>query len=33
MAGKDFEFEDRGEVAMKGFEQPVRAWAVSWESS
>jgi class 3 adenylate cyclase len=31
VAGKDFEFEDRGEVELKGFDQPVRAWAVSWE--
>ena len=30
VAGKDFEFEDRGEVALKGFEEPVRAWAVRW---
>ncbi len=30
VAGKDFEFEDRGEVELKGFEQPVRAWAVRW---
>ncbi len=32
VAGKDFEFEDRGEVELKGFDQPVRAWAVHWES-
>jgi len=31
VAGKDFEFEDRGEVELKGFEEPVRAWAVSWD--
>ena len=31
VAGKDFEFEDRGEVELKGFDQPVRAWAVGWE--
>jgi class 3 adenylate cyclase/pimeloyl-ACP methyl ester carboxylesterase len=30
VAGKDFEFEDRGEVELKGFDQPVRAWAVRW---
>ena len=30
VAGKDFEFEDRGEVDLKGFDEPVRAWAVSW---
>jgi class 3 adenylate cyclase len=28
---KDFEFEDRGLVELKGFEEPVRAWAVRWE--
>ena len=31
VAGKDFEFEDRGEVELKGFEQPLRAWAVCWD--
>jgi class 3 adenylate cyclase len=31
VAGKDFEFEDRGEVELKGFDQPVRAWAVRWD--
>lgn len=31
VAGKDFEFEDRGEVELRGFEQPVRAWAVRWD--
>ena len=31
VAGKDFEFEDRGEVALKGFDQPLRAWAVRWK--
>ena len=30
VAGKDFEFEDGGEVELKGFDQPVRAWAVRW---
>ena len=29
--GKDFEFADQGEVALKGFEEPVRAWAVAWQ--
>ena len=29
--GKDFEFVDQGEVALKGFEEPVRAWSVEWE--
>ncbi len=28
--GKDFEFVDQGEVALKGFDEPVRAWAVEW---
>ncbi len=23
--------EDRGEVELKGFDQPVRAWAVRWD--
>ena len=31
LAGKDFTFVDRGEVALKGFDEPVRAWAVEWE--
>ena len=30
VVGKDFEFRDAGEVALKGFEEPVRAWSVSW---
>ncbi len=30
LAGKDFEFTDQGEVALKGFDEPVRAWAVGW---
>ena len=29
--GKDFEFADQGEVALKGFEEPVRAWAGAWQ--
>ena len=28
--GKDFEFGDQGDVALKGFDEPVRAWAVGW---
>ena len=28
--GKDFEFVDQGEVALKGFEEPVRAWSMEW---
>ncbi len=31
VAGKDFEFEDRGEVELKGFDRPVQAWAVRWD--
>ena len=30
LVGKDFEFADQGEVTLKGFEDPVRAWAVGW---
>ena len=30
VAGKEFEFTDRDEVALKGFDEPVRAWSVSW---
>ena len=32
VAGKDFEFEDRGEVELTGFERPVQAWTVSRDS-
>ena len=28
--GKDFEFADQGEVALKGFDEPVLAWSVEW---
>ena len=28
--GKDFEFADQGEVSLKGFDEPVRAWSVGW---
>jgi len=31
VAGKDFEFEDRGLLPLKGFDEPVRAWAVRWD--
>ena len=31
LAGKDFTFTDQGEIALKGFEEPVRAWPVAWE--
>jgi len=30
LAGKEFEFVDRGEVSLKGFDEPVRAWSVEW---
>jgi class 3 adenylate cyclase len=29
--GKDFLFADRGEVALKGFDEPVRLFEVRWE--
>ena len=29
-ADKEFEFVDRGEVSLKGFDEPVRAWSVEW---
>ena len=32
VVGKDFGFSDRGEVALKGFEEPVRAWVVEWNA-
>jgi class 3 adenylate cyclase len=28
--GKDFKFVDRGEVALKGFDEPVRLYEVRW---
>ncbi len=28
--GKDFLFADRGEVALKGFDEPVRLFEVRW---
>jgi class 3 adenylate cyclase len=31
VTGKDFDFEDRGLVKLKGFDEPVRAWAVRRE--
>ncbi len=31
VAGKEFEFVDRGELSLKGFDEPVRAWAVGWD--
>ena len=30
VAGKDFDFVGQGEVKLKGFEEPVRAWSVEW---
>ena len=30
VTGKDFDFEDRGPVQLKGFDEPVHAWAVRW---
>ncbi len=30
VVGKDFEFADQGEVALKGFDDPVHAWSVEW---
>jgi class 3 adenylate cyclase len=29
-AGKGFLFSDRGETALRGFEDPVRLYEVSW---
>ena len=33
LAGKDFVFSDRGEVALKGFEDPVRLYEVRWREA
>ncbi len=30
VAGKEFEFVDKGEVSLKGFDEPVRAWSDEW---
>ena len=30
-AGKGFLFADTGEVALKGFEDPVKLWEVRWQ--
>ncbi len=30
-AGKSFLFADRGQAALKGFEEPVRLFEVSWQ--
>ncbi len=31
VAGKGFLFADRGEVALKGFEEPIRVWELNWQ--
>jgi adenylate cyclase len=31
VAGKEFVFEDQGLVSLKGFDEPIRAWSVSWD--
>jgi adenylate cyclase len=31
VAGKGFAFADRGEMEMKGFEEPVRLYEVRWQ--
>jgi class 3 adenylate cyclase len=31
VAGKDFLFTDRGEVALRGFDEPVRLYEVRWQ--
>jgi len=31
VAGKGFLFNDRGDHALKGFEDPVRVWEVRWQ--
>ncbi len=33
VAGKYFLFSDRGETAMRGFEDPVRLYELSWRES
>jgi adenylate cyclase len=32
VAGKDFLFADRGEAALKGFDEPVRLYEVRWQA-
>ena len=32
LLGKDFEFVDRGEAALRGFDHPVRVYAVDWQT-
>jgi class 3 adenylate cyclase len=31
VAGRPFLFSDRGEVALKGFEEPVRVFEAHWQ--
>jgi class 3 adenylate cyclase len=31
-AGKDFRFDDRGEVTIRGFSAPLHAWLVRWSA-
>ena len=31
LTGKDFLFSDRGDIALKGFEDPVRLYEVRWQ--
>ena len=33
VAGKGFLFSDRGDVALRGFEDPMRLYEVSWQQS
>jgi class 3 adenylate cyclase len=33
VAGKGFAFADRGEMEMKGFEEPVRLYEVRWQEA
>jgi class 3 adenylate cyclase len=32
VAGQDFPFSDRGDVVLRGFEDPVRLYEVRWEA-
>ena len=31
LAGQDFRFRDQGALDLKGFDEPIRAWAVDWD--
>ena len=33
IAGKGFVFSDRGEVELRGFEEPVRLYEVRWRET